>query len=146
MFDISENMDIVAELSLISVGIHRVVSDIVGPEKIIDIRRTVTNSTDEFFKLRDAGLNRSIHGYLSGSKGEGFRFSSSDDDIMFIYRDVRVIQSMSQCRLCDVNTTLLMMETEQTSPGFVLLRLIGDAHNRNIRRSCVQRTFRNVYI
>ena len=38
----------------------------------------------------------------------------------------------------NVNTTLLMMETEQTRPEFVLLRLIGDAHDRNIRRSCLQ--------
>ena len=88
--------------------------------------------------MKDEGPNVPFYMYLSGSKGEGFRFFSSDEDIMFIYNNVRVIQSMSQCRLYDVNTTLLMMETEQTRPGFVLLRLIGDTHNRDIRRSCLQ--------
>ena len=130
-------METDAELSLISVGLYRLVSEIVGPEKMIDIRRTVTNLRNDFFKLRDKGLNAPWYGYLSGSKGEGFRFSSSDDDYMFIYNNVRVIQSMSQCRLYDANTTLLMMETEQTRPGFVLLRVIGDIHSRDIRRSCL---------
>ena len=106
--------------------------------KIIDIRRTATNLKNDFYKLRSEGLHTPCYGYLSGSKVEGFRFSSYDDDYMLIYNDIRVIQSMSQCRLYDVNTTLLMMETEQTRPGFVLLRLIGDACHESIRRSCLQ--------
>ena len=138
MFSISEKMDTGTGLRLISIGLHAVVSEIVGYEKFIDIRRNVTNLKNDFLKLRSENSTAPIYGYLSGSKGEGFRFSSSDDDYMFIYNNVRVIQSMSQCRLYDVNTALLLMETEQTSPGFVLLRLIGNTHNYNIRRSCLQ--------
>ena len=136
MFHIAEKMDADAELRLISTGLHMVVSEIVGYEKIIDIRRTITNLKNDFAKTSGEESKALFYRYLSGSKGEGFRFSSSDHDYMLIYRNIRVIQSMSQCRLYDVNTTLLMMETEQTRPGFVLLRLIGDAHDRDIRRSC----------
>ena len=131
-------MDTDSEVALISVGLHKLVSAIVGPPRIIEIRRTATNLRNEYFKMKDEGRNNPFYFYLSDSKGEGFRFFSSDEDIMFIYNGVRVIQSMSECSLYDVNTTLLMMETEQTSPGFVLLRLIGDTHNRDIRRSCLQ--------
>ena len=135
---ISEVMDTANELRLVSVGLHKLVSEIVGSETIIGMRRTITNVRNEFFMFLETEKEISFNEFLSGSKGEGFRFASSDDDYMFIFNDIRVIQSMSECRLYDVNTTLLMMETEQTRPGFVLLRLIGNTNNYDIMRSCVQ--------
>ena len=130
-------MDLPNGLGLISVGLHELVNEIVGSETIIGVRRTITNLNNECHMFMETAKDAPFHSYLSGSKGEGFRFSSSDDDYMFIFNDVRVIHSMSQCRLYDVNTTLLLMETEQTRPGFVLLRLIGNANNSDIIRSCV---------
>ena len=125
------------EMSLISIGLYNQISDIVGREKIIRIRRTVTDLNNELYKAYGEALSLPTHAYLSGSKAEGFRFSSSDYDYMWVYRDVRVIESTSQCRLYDVNTTLLMMETEQTKPGFALLRLVGDTNNSDIGRACI---------
>ena len=130
-------MDTANGLSLISIGLHELVNSIVGSETITEMRRTVTNLQNEDQMFSKTGKVVPVLAYLSGSKGEGFRFASSDDDYMLIYNDVKVIHSMSQCRLYDVNTTLLMMETEQTRPGFVLLRLIGNTNNSDIIRSCV---------
>ena len=131
-------MDSVNDVRLISVGLHRLLSDLVGSEKIIATRRVITdlgNDLEEF--ITGADDNLSCYLFLSGSKAEGFRFKSSDDDYMVTDNDIRVIQSMSQCRLYDVNTTLLMMETEESKPGFALLRLINETDNPDITRSCV---------
>ena len=139
-------MDITNEVSQISVGLHRLTSDIVGHKTIINLRRTVTDLTNDFYEcLVKVDDKISIHSFISGSKGEGFRFSSSDEDYMFVHKNIRVIHSMSQCRLYDFNTTLLMMETEHTKPGFVLLRLIGNTTNHDIIRSCVKNQF-GIYI
>ena len=137
MHFISEDMDGGNELCLLSTGLYKLVSALIGPEKVVGIRRTVSDLANDFDMYQLAGPGRSLYMYSSGSKGEGFRFSSSDEDIMLIYNDVRVIHSMSQCRLYDANMSLLMMETEQTNPGYVLLRLLGKTTNSNITRSCV---------
>ena len=62
--------------------------------------------------------------YFSGSKAEGLRFKSSDDDWMFVPRSYRVITSYSFTYLYDINSiVLLKMENEMTKPGFTLLRV-----------------------
>ena len=71
----------------------------------------------------------------SGSRAEGLRFESSDDDWMFIYRIIKVIQSDSYTAIYDSNMTLLLMENEMTKPGFALLKLIGESTHRAVRQS-----------
>ena len=130
-------MDAGNELRLLSTGLHTLASAIIGPEKVVGIRRTVSDLANDFDMYQLTGPGSSFYMHSSGSKGEGFRFSSSDEDIMLIYNDVRVIKSVSQCRLYDANTTLLVMETEQTNPGYVLLRLLSKTTNSDVIRSCV---------
>ena len=69
---------------------------------------------------------------FSGSKAEGLRFKSSDEDWMYISRDIKVVPSDSFVPLYDVNTQwVFMMENEMTKPGFTLLRLVEIGYGKN---------------
>ena len=65
---------------------------------------------------------------FSGSMAEGLRFTTSDQDWMYVYRTLRVIPSISYTSLYDSNPTvkfLLLMDNEMTKQGFSLLRIIN---------------------
>ena len=81
--------------------------------------------------------NSSEKPVFSGSKAEGLRFKSSDDDWMFIDKDVKVIPSDSYKTIYDSNITLLLMVNEMTKPGFTLLRLVGESAKPKVSRSTV---------
>ena len=74
---------------------------------------------------------------LSGSMCEGFRFASSDVDLMLIHRDIRVIFSLPMEEHND-ERTLLMAERHATKPGFALLRLLNNSPILFVTHSCVQ--------
>ena len=102
---------------------------------IINIRRTTTNLRDDIArKWGDIG-DEEFEWCYSGSKGEGLRFESSDDDWMLINRDIKVISSEFYIPIYENNTTLLLMDNVMTKPGFTLLRLIGGATNWRVSRS-----------
>ena len=110
-------------------------SEIIGPEDIIQIRRTTTNLLDDLLRMT-CEQERGEHAMCcNGSKADGLRFESSDDDYMYIYRDIKVIPSYSYTTIYDRNTTLLMMENETTKPGYTLLRLIGESTNQKVSGS-----------
>ena len=112
-------------LSRISSSLYSVVDLKIGPEIIIDVRRTTTNLLDEVLNIEFEVGNMEKYPIFSGSKAEGFRFKTSDNDWMFLYRDIVVIPSELYVKIYHTNTTLLLMANEMTKPGFTLLRLLG---------------------
>ena len=123
------------DLVRISRAMYMKIYDIIGDPVIIDIRRTTSNLRDNLLRMEHEFWNRNYVPCYSGSKAEGLRFESSDDDWMFIHRVIKVIPSYSLMTMYDSNTTLLLMENEMTKPGFTLLRLIGGSTKREIRMS-----------
>ena len=107
----------------------------IGCEVRINIRRTTTNLRDDILRKWSEIGDEEFELCFSGSKAEGFRFRSSDDDWMLIMRHIRVIPSESYTAIYDSNTTLLLMENEITKPGFTLLRLIGGPTNHKVSNS-----------
>ena len=83
--DIDDNEDTSnIDLEHISHTLHAAMNDIIGSDQLVHIRRTTTNICDDVLKM-DYELNDSKNIPLySGSKAEGLRFKSSDDDWMFI--------------------------------------------------------------
>ena len=122
-------------LGRISQGLDAMLNAIIGPEVIINIRRTTTNLRDDVFMVESELLNSKYLTVYSGSKAEGLRFKSSDEDWMFIYRYIKVIPSDSYTALYDTNTTLLLMENAMTKPGFTLMKLIGESSKPEVTRS-----------
>ena len=110
-------------------GLHAALNKIIGDPVIIDIRRTTTNLRDHLLKRESELKNTDRVAKFSGSKAEGMRFRSSDEDWMFVYRNIQVIPSYHFMTIYDSNTTMLLMENEMTKPGFTLLRLIGESTN-----------------
>ena len=118
-------------LSQISCNLYNLVERVIGSEVIIEVRRTTTNLRDEVLKTLSEAYKSNNDKYpcYSGSKGEGLRFDTSDDDWVFVYKDIRVIPSALYTAIYESNTTLLMMENDMTKPGFTLLRLFRDSRN-----------------
>ena len=107
----------------ISRSLHSMLTKIIGSEKMIHVRRTTTNLRDEILTKVCESQNANIIPIFSGSKAEGLRFSSSDDDWMFVQKYFTVIPSESYTSLYDINNVkILIMENEMTKPGFTLLR------------------------
>ena len=123
------------ELSRISSDIYKQVNAIIGDEAIVNIRRTTTNLRDNVYKRMCEVHDIRLQACYSGSKAEGFRFKSSDEDWMLLCRHIKVIPSSSCALLYDSNTTLLLMENEMTKPGFALLRPLTDSSDRFIEFS-----------
>ena len=120
-------MDNNENLGQISRSLNVILDEIIGPEVIINIRRTTTNLRDDLCRIDSVFAKREKGIVYSGSKAEGLRFKSSDDDWMWIYRHTKVVPSDSFVPIYDSNTTLLLMENEMTKPGFALLKLIGES-------------------
>ena len=114
------------QLHWISQSLFTRVNGVIGDEVIVDIRRAVTNLRDDVVSSMAVLHNMDKEQCYSGSKAEGFRFESSDEDWMFLRRNIKVIPSDEFAVLYDSNTTLLLMDNEMTKPGFTLLRIHGD--------------------
>ena len=110
------------EVGRISRSLYGELNKVIGSPLAIHIRRTTTEFRDEVDRMYGE-LTGDPHVHcFSGSKAEGLRFKSSDEDWMLIYKQIKVIPSDSYTALYDCNTTLLLMENEMTKPGFTLLR------------------------
>ena len=117
----------VADLSRVSCSLYTLLDFIIGSKAIIDVRRTATNLRGDLERqcIESTKLdNRHVLPCYSGSKAEGLRFQSSDEDWMYIFKDIKVIPSDFYMKIYDSNTTLLLMENEMTKPGFTLLKVI----------------------
>ena len=128
-------IDMENEVGRISRSLYIMLNDIIGRPVTVHIRRTTTELRDYIDRIFGE-LVDDLHVHcFSGSKAEGLRFKSSDDDWMYIFKDIKVIPSDSYTDKYDSNTTLLLMENEITKPGFTLLRPIGMCSSRAVFRS-----------
>ena len=125
------------DLKLISRGLYRVVGAKLGTEKIVDMRRRVMALEQSLDTARLKYNERREDEILSGSKCEGFRFASSDIDIMIVRRGIRVIFSMDS-EIHTTEQTVLMAECHITKPGFAMLKLSNESSNPFINYACVQ--------
>ena len=112
---------------LISHGLYRVVGEKLGTEKVVDMRRRVMALEQSLKTASCTDDDPSEDEILSGSRCEGFRFTSSDEDWMFIYRGIRVIFCLPTEGQYYEKRTLLMAERDTTKPGFSLLRLLHNS-------------------
>ena len=99
-------------------------SHIIGNEEEVKIRRTTTNLREDILRMVCESRNVNHIPIFSGSKAEGLRFKSLDEDWMFVNKHIRVIPSESYTTLYDINKlVLLTMENGMTKPGFTLLKV-----------------------
>ncbi|XP_065930144.1 protein mab-21-like [Magallana gigas] len=74
----------------------------------------------------------------SGSRREGFRFKSSDIDMMLWFTNHKVITELSQSSVYDLLThSIILIEDTDTPPGFVRLQILTSLRNRIIELSVV---------
>ena len=132
-FNLQSDMD---DLKLISRGLYKVVGAKLGTEKIVDMRRRVMALEQSMFTTIWRHNEKWEDTILSGSKCEGFRFASSDIDIMIVHRGIRVIFSMDS-ELHTTHQTLLMAACNITKPGFALLTPLNASTNQYINQTCM---------
>ena len=100
---------------------------VVDQESFIHMRRATTNFRDNVHRREREMTDSDKVQQYSGSKGEGLRFQSSDEDWLIIYRKIKVIPSDCFITIYDKNTSLLMMENALTKPGYTLLRIARES-------------------
>ncbi|KAK3088819.1 hypothetical protein FSP39_024131 [Pinctada imbricata] len=126
------------EVSLISKGLYRIVSDEIGPECIVKLRRREE-------EIRNAFMNCDIYKnetfVLGGSSAEGFNFQSSDLDYMHIDRNAFVVTSTTHAtKVRKSNKTILLMEADAVFPGYAFLKCLSyERNNENFKHSLVLR-------
>ncbi|KAK3084245.1 hypothetical protein FSP39_010636 [Pinctada imbricata] len=131
------------ELCLVSKGLYRYVSDVVGPACTVKLRR-------QAWELRDTFLScctkNDSHGMTSGSIAEGFQFKSSDLDEMGICKDALVLTETASHFSGRLKYAFLFcMETEHVSPGFTLLKCLRFDHRQYMYHFLVNRGS-NIYL
>ncbi|XP_048766540.2 uncharacterized protein LOC125673782 [Ostrea edulis] len=95
----------------------------VGTPTEVTIRRDVTDMREII--ENHVGIRKGQITMLSGSNREGFRFQSSDMDIMIWHCHHKLITDIAQARLYDrMRHTILLMENNDTPPGFVKLQIL----------------------
>ena len=96
----------------------------IGTPTEVTIRRDVRDieeMIETLLMLRKGEINM-----LSGSFRDGFRFESSDRDIMYWDCDHILINDISHAGLYDrTKHTIILMEDNDTPPGFVKLQLLA---------------------
>ncbi|XP_062611470.1 uncharacterized protein LOC134273296, partial [Saccostrea cucullata] len=109
----------------------------VGSPTEVRIRREVMD-TEEVLK-RPVNILRGFDRMTSGSKGEGFRLITSDEDWMFWPPDHKVICDLSQINLYRIpqHIVILMECDDGMPPGFTRLNLMSPSNNAKIFSSCV---------
>lgn len=83
----------------------------------------------------------------SGSYREGFRFTSSDQDIMLWLINCKVICEMSQFSNYDAaKLNIILMKHSESPPGFVMLKLLTPTRNFQMFSSSVVVLLKDCYI
>ncbi|KAK3086607.1 hypothetical protein FSP39_020994 [Pinctada imbricata] len=110
------------EISLISRGSYRLVSDVIGPECHVKLRR---NRYELFDRLLNCDTNSESTRITGGSTVEGFEFMSSDFDFIFVNREVSVVTNSILSYNHNLTFPILfVMESEECYPGYTLLRCL----------------------
>lgn len=117
----------------------------VGSQKIVQIRREIMDIAEK--------IHGPIHKYnklnvmQSGSYREGFRFTSSDQDIMHWLINCKVICEMSQFSNNDAaKLNIILMKHSESPPGFVMLKLLTPTRNFRMFSSSVVVLLKDCYI
>jgi hypothetical protein len=112
---------------------------VIGTPTEVTIRRDVWDMRDKYMKSVQYFGRDIIRMMLSGSHREGFRFKSSDADLMYWHCHHKLITEISQARLYDrTENDIILMEDNDTPPGFVKLRFLAWPKNICVARSAVQ--------
>ncbi|XP_065929148.1 uncharacterized protein [Magallana gigas] len=102
----------------------------------VTVRREVMDMT-EMIKIPEQ-IDGGMRKMDSGSYREGFRFKSSDRDMMFWNTNHKVITDLSQSSVNDLSKhSIILMEDTETPPGFVRLQLLTSPRDRIIESSVV---------
>lgn len=117
----------------------------VGSQEIVQIRREIMDIAEK--------IHGPIHKYntlnimQSGSYREGFRFTSSDQDIMQWLINYKVICEISQFSNYDAaKLNIILMKHSESSPGFVMLKLLTPTRNFQMFSSSVVVLLKDCYI
>ncbi|KAK3085219.1 hypothetical protein FSP39_000127 [Pinctada imbricata] len=129
---------------LVSKGLYRIVSDVVGPECIVKLRRQGHEIYDTLVNCNSSNDKLFI---ISGSRGEGFEFKSSDVDMMFVDKNAIVMFDPTILTVSYRNIpSLLIMETDNTAPGFAFVKCLKyDNTNIELKNSLELRG-RDIYV
>ncbi|XP_062607731.1 uncharacterized protein LOC134269545 [Saccostrea cucullata] len=108
-----------------------------GSPTEVRIRREVMDTVEVVRK--PLYIIRGLDRMKSGSRREGFRLITSDEDFMFWPPDHKVICDFSQISLYRIpHHTVILMECDNLPPGFTRLNLMSQSHQANIISSCVE--------
>lgn len=117
----------------------------VGSQEIVQIRREIMDIAEK--------IHGPIHKYntlnimQSGSYREGFRFTSSDQDIMQWLINYKVICEISQFSNYDAaKLNIILMKHSESPPGFVMLKLLTPTRNFQMFSSSVVVLLKDCYI
>nr|XP_022301464.1 uncharacterized protein LOC111109579 [Crassostrea virginica] len=95
----------------------------VGTPTEVRIRREVANIHEVVFNSKL--IMEGIYSMMTGSRRDGFRLKTSDEDNMIWVRDHKVICNHSQISLYNkTQHTVILMECENLPPGFSKLKLM----------------------
>ncbi|XP_061190454.1 uncharacterized protein LOC133198373 [Saccostrea echinata] len=112
--------------------------DEVGTPTEVRFRREVDDTKEVLMKPMD--IRTGFKKIKSGSKREGFRLKTSDDDMMFCISNHKLICDLSQISLYRIpQQTVILTEFDDLPPGFTRLNLLSPSNNANIRSSCVSK-------
>ncbi|XP_078326449.1 uncharacterized protein LOC144622933 [Crassostrea virginica] len=110
----------------------------VGTSELVAIRRDVRDIT-ELLEHKVTGTCDNVHGMLSGSRREGFRFQDSDFDYMLWPADHPVLWDLSQAQFYNTHRDkLILCDSSESPPGFTLLWLPMEEASMNVLSACVR--------
>lgn len=106
-----------------------------GTNEMVTMRRNVIDLRDE---IENETRRDGYRQMFSGSRREGFRMMALDIDVMYWPTDHKLICELSQTTHYEATgNTLILMESELSPPGFVLLRLFSDSRRRDVSSACI---------
>ncbi|XP_062608357.1 uncharacterized protein LOC134270184 [Saccostrea cucullata] len=122
----------------LSEAVYFGLSKLIGTPTQLRIRREVKGIEQETrLGLYTKGVYP-MYGMLTGSRGEGFRASFADQDVMFWPHNHNVICELSQIsRYCIPQDTVILMECEDLKPGFTKLNLLSPTQFSAVGSSCI---------
>jgi hypothetical protein len=111
------------DISRVSEALYTGLCGKIGTPTEVTIRREVADMYEMIEKPIE--VYRGERNILSGSQKKGFRFESSDRDLMYWHCHHKLISEISQARLYDrTKHDIILMEDNDTPPGFVKLRIL----------------------
>ncbi|XP_071143436.1 uncharacterized protein [Mytilus edulis] len=103
----------------LSIQFYNYLCDIIGSEEVVRTRRDIFTAKDICESTDDATC------ISSGSKAEGIDLKGSDYDEMLFFNCILVCESLNNVQ-DDPGKVLLVMDTNDTKPGFTKLKLVNN--------------------